>query len=52
MAEEESSNLVEWLAKAPFGTVIHADADAGGEHNARQLRRQLIAAAQRPITAG
>ena len=51
MAEEESSNLVEWLANAAFGTVIHADADAGGEHNARQLRRQLIAAAKRPITA-
>ena len=51
MTDEEASHLVRWLVKAAFGAVIHADADAGGEHNARQLRRQLIAAANGPVTA-
>ena len=41
MADEGGGALVEWLAKSVSGVVIHADADAGGEQNARQLRRQL-----------
>ena len=51
MAEEEGGNLVGWLVESAAGTVIHADADAGGEYNARQLRRQLIAAAGGHVAA-
>ena len=51
MADEEGGSLVGWLAASAAGTVIHADADAGGEHNARQLRRQLTAAAGGHVAA-
>ena len=44
MAKEEGGSLVGWLAVSAAGTVIHAG--AGGELNARQLRRQII------VTAG
>ena len=43
MADEKDGNFVVWLATSPVGTVIHADADAAGEHAARQLRRKLAA---------
>ena len=43
MADEQNGNPVVWLATSPVGTVIHADADAGGERAARQLRRKLAA---------
>ena len=33
------SNLVTWLARAPQGVVIHADADDPGQNAARALRR-------------
>ena len=36
--------LHRWLAGATAGTVIHIDADAGGEDAARRLRRQIQAA--------
>ena len=39
-----SDNLPRWLAGAAVGTVIHVDADAGGEDSARQLRRRVQAA--------
>ena len=51
MADEEGGSLVGWLAASAAGTVIHADADAGGELNSRQLRRQLTAAADGPVMA-
>ena len=36
-------NLPRWLAAAVAGTVLHVDADAGGEDSARQLRRHIQA---------
>ena len=51
MADEEGGTLVGWLVESAAGAVIHADADAGGEHNARQLRRQLTAAAGGRVAA-
>ena len=36
--------LPRWLAGAAAGTMIHVDADAGGEDAARQLRRRIQAA--------
>jgi 5S rRNA maturation endonuclease (ribonuclease M5) len=33
--------IVAWLAKAPHGVVIHADADEPGQKAARSLRRAL-----------
>ena len=51
MADEEGGTLVRWLVESAAGAVIHADADAGGEHNARQLRRQLTAAAGGRVAA-
>ena len=33
--------LAAWLATAPYGVVIHADADAPGQNAARALRRTL-----------
>ena len=35
------SDLVAWLARAPHGVVIHADADDPGQNAARALRRAL-----------
>ena len=40
MSEDQ---LPRWLAGAAAGTIIHVDADAGGEDAARQLRRRVQA---------
>ena len=36
-------DLPRWLAAAAAGTVVHVDADTGGEDSARQLRRRIQA---------
>ena len=38
-----SDELPRWLAAAAAGTVVHVDADTGGEDSARQLRRRIQA---------
>ena len=37
----KDADFVAWLAKAPIGVVIHADADAPGQQAARSFRRVL-----------
>ena len=40
----QENTLPAWLATAAAGVVVHADADAGGERAARELRRSIQAA--------